>query len=475
VHPAALRYDVIRAREAGLDAAAIQRLTGVPARSQRRIVHEEVPFGMADTELREHRRVGRPSVLQAPFPEIITEILAAAPRLSVAEVLRRLRSDHGYTGGKNPVYVYVAAHRPAPPAPLPLVRFEGVAGEFAQHDFGALTVTYLDGRREKLIFYAGRLKYSRALHVSLTGDETTEAFIRGMEAAARSWGGLPLLNVVDNTKAAVLRRVKDAQSGQERIHYQEQFASFLREVGVFAEPTAPYSGNQKGSVENLVKFAKHSFLLARRFRSREDLERQLAEWLHYVNAERACEATGVIPALRLQEEQARLRPLPFGERGYGLTYPAVVGRDGLVRCRGYGYSTPPGWIGQPVTVRLHPAHLVLHHAGQQVVHPRVPANHRYSLLPEHRAPLFVKPRGALMAKRQILMDLCPEGERFFTELVHRRPQTWREQDLPAAWELFEQVGAERMSAAFRYCLIQQAIGGEYLRAWAHGLVQEAAV
>jgi transposase len=186
VHPAALRYDVIRAREAGLDAAAIQRLTGIPARSQRRIVHEEVPFGMSDTELREHRRVGRPSVLQAPFPEIITEILAAAPRLSVAEVLRRLRSDHGYTGGKNPVYVYVAAHRPAPPAPLPLVRFEGVAGEFAQHDFGALNVTYLDGRREKLIFYAGRLKYSRALHVSLTGAETTEAFIRGMEAAARS-------------------------------------------------------------------------------------------------------------------------------------------------------------------------------------------------------------------------------------------------------------------------------------------------
>jgi hypothetical protein len=69
------------------------------------------------------------------------------------------------------------------------------------------------------------------------------------------------------------------------------------------------------------------------------------------------------------------------------------------------------------------------------------------------------------------MDLCPEGERFFTELVHRRPHTWRENDLPAAWELFEHQGEARMVEAFRYCLARGAIGGEYLRAWARGVVQ----
>lgn len=469
-----MRYDVLRAREAGLDAGTIERLTGVPPRSQRRIVQEEIPFGMTDSELHDARRLGRPSELKAPFRETIDAILAAEPQIPVSELLRRLRSDHGYPAGKNPVYTYVRAHRPTAPPPLPTVRFEGVPGEFAQLDFGSLSVTYTGAPGEKLTFFAARLKYSRALHVSLVPDESTEAFLRGLEAAGRAWGGLPLLNVVDNAKSSVLRREKDPGSGKERVHLNAHFASFLREVGVFAEPTYPYSGNQKGSVESLVKFVKHGFLLARRFQNRQDLEHQLAEWLRFVNEERPCDATGVIPALRLQEELARLRPLSFGARGYGLAFPAVVGPDARVRREGFQYSTPHGWIGQTVTLRLHREHLVLHYDGQQVVHPRQPANGRYSLLPEHRAPLFVKPRGAIMAKRQILMDLCPEGLQFFTELVHRRPDTWREQDLPAAWELFEQCGEERMAAALRYCVTHRAYGGEYLRAWDQGLLTAGA-
>lgn len=76
-----------------------------------------------------------------------------------------------------------------------------------------------------------------------------------------------------------------------------------------------------------------------------------------------------------------------------------------------------------------------------------------------------------MAKRQILMDLDPAAERFFTELVHRRPQTWRGHDLPVLWDLFEAHGAARLQAAFAHCLAQGAIGGEYLQAWLSGVAQ----
>jgi transposase len=468
VHSTSQRYDVLRAREQGVRPGEIARLTGVPPRSQRRIAHEEIPFGMTDQELHQQRGVGRPSVLTPEFREIIQEILREAPALAVSEVLRRLRSDHGYHGGKNPVYGFVKAHRPPAPAPLPVVRFEGVPGEFAQHDFGTLKVTYLDGRAEKLTFYAGRLKYSRALHVELAAAETTEAYLRGLEGAARRWGGLPLINVVDNARAVVQGRTR-TEAGGVRVELNAQFATFLREVGVFGEPTHPYSGNQKGSVENLVKFVKHSFLLARRFRNREDLERQLEEWLQHVQAERPCAATGVAPVDRLAAERPRLRPLPWGERGYGIPCSVVVGREARVRRDGCGYSTPAGWIGQTITLRLHAKLVILQYDGQEIVHPRVPTNGRYSLLPEHRAPLFVKPRGAVMAKRQILMDLCPEAHQFFTEVAHRRPQTWREQDLPIIWELFEALGDVRLVAAFRHCVQQQAFGGEYLRAWAQGV------
>ena len=470
MHSASARYDVIRARQAGLDAERIEALTGVPPRSQRRIAHEEIPFAMTDTQFRTERRVGRPSALSLALCQELDALLAEEPALKGAEALRRLRSEGGYQGSKNPVYTYLAKTRP-PKKRVPVVRFEGVAGEFAQHDFGTLTVPYTDGSREKLTFYAGRLKYSRAMHVCLVPADSAEGLIRGLEAFAGAFGGLPLFNVVDNTKSAVIGRRKDPATGKVHFHYQEQFASFLREVGVFAEPTAPYSGNQKGAVESLVKFVKQAFLLIRRFRHRQDLLNQLAEWLHYVNEERPCDATGVIPAVRLAAEREHLRGLPFGERGYGLAFPAVVRPDARVHCQGIAYSTPARWIGQSVAVRLHSEVAVLHYHQEQVVHPRFPSNGRYSLLPEHRAALFVKPRGAVMAKRQILMDLCPEGERFFTELVHRRPHTWRESDLPLAWELFEHQGEARMVEALRYCVAQGAIGGEYLRAWAMGVTQ----
>jgi transposase len=422
-------------------------------------------------EFRERPGPGRPSQLAPALRQQIDALLAAEPAMKGAELLRRLRSEHAYRAGKDPVYRYLKQHRPPSPPPAPVVRFEGVAGEFAQHDFGELTVSYTDGTSERLTFYAGRLKYSRALHVCRVEGESAEAFIRGMESFARALGGLPLINVIDNTKAAVITRHKDPATGAERIQYQEQFASFLQEVGVFAEPTAPYSGNQKGSVENLVKFLKGAFLLARSFRNRADLLLQLADWLQYTNQERPCDATGQVPAVRLAAERPHLRPLPFGEAGYGLAYPAKVGRDARVRCRGYASSTPASWIGRPVVVRVHPEQVVLHFLKERVVHPRHPENGRYSLLPQHREALFVKPRGEIMAKRQILMDLAPAAERFFTELVHRRPQTWRGHDLPVVWTLFQQHGAARLTAAFAHCLAQGAIGGEYLSAWLVGVAQ----
>ena len=67
------------------------------------------------------------------------------------------------------------------------------------------------------------------------------------------------------------------------------------------------------------------------------------------------------------------------------------------------------------------------------------------------------------------MDLCPEGEAFFTELVHRRPLSWRTQDLPEVWELFERWGEGKLSQAFAACVRQGVIGGEYLRAWLSGV------
>jgi hypothetical protein len=58
----------------------------------------------------------------------------------------------------------------------PLVRFEGLPGEFSQHDFGEVRVRYQDGTEEVVHFFASRLKYSRWAEVTLVPDEQVEAW-----------------------------------------------------------------------------------------------------------------------------------------------------------------------------------------------------------------------------------------------------------------------------------------------------------
>ena len=468
MHPVTVRYDVQRARTAGLPAAWVLSTYGVPARTQQRIVHESIRFGMTEQEFREQQGVGRPTALSDAHRRLLAVWVAQEPEVPRTLFLQRLTTDHGYRGGKSAFYDYLKKLPRPRPGALPVVRFEGVKGEFAQHDFGTLKVRYEDGTEEKLTFYAGRLKYSRALHVALVDGENTEAFIRGMEGFGQALGGLPLLNVVDNTKAAVVKRWKDPHTGEAKIQLQRDLGSFLAEIGVHAEPTSPYSGNQKGSVENLVRFVKENFLIPRRFRNRAHLEEQLQEWLWWANQERPCDATGVIPAVRLAAEQEYLKPVPFGEDGYGITRAAVVGRDGWVRFRGKKYSAPHAWLGQVVEVRVYRHAVVLGYQGERVRHPRALPNGKYSLLPEHQAALFVKPRGAIMLQRQIMMDDAPIVETFFTALVHRRPDTWRTKDLPALWALREALGPEPFVAVVAACVAAATYGSEYVAARAPG-------
>src|SRR5260221_1859426 len=98
--------------------------------------------------------------------------------------------------------------------------------------------------------------------------------------------------------------------------------------------------------------------------------------------------------------------------------------------------------------------------GEPVVHPRLQCSWRESLLTEHWHARFVKRRGEIMAKREILMQLCgSEAREFFTELVHRRPKSWESKDLPVLWLHFERHGKEQFEAALQHCRSAGTIGG----------------
>ena len=91
--------------------------------------------------------------------------------LPSVEILRRVRQA-GYAGGKSALYGLVASLRPKEVQPL--VRFEGLPGEFSQHDFGQVDVEFRDGSARRLRVFASRLKYSRWVRISIVKDETAQ-------------------------------------------------------------------------------------------------------------------------------------------------------------------------------------------------------------------------------------------------------------------------------------------------------------
>jgi transposase len=142
------RVQVLRA--GGKTLRRIATETGISLRSVKRIVHESSIEEPADVVSARARGVGRPSLVEA-YRDRIADVLAAEPKLPTIEILHRLRGL-GYAGAKTALYEAVRGLRPRPITPL--VRFEGVPGEFSQHDFGQVEVRYLDGTEERILSFA---------------------------------------------------------------------------------------------------------------------------------------------------------------------------------------------------------------------------------------------------------------------------------------------------------------------------------
>jgi transposase len=443
------RHEIQVLRDAGIPERRVAEQTGVSLRSVERISKQPPITSRIRTT-----RVGRPSQT-AGWADHVAAWLAEDRHLPGMEILRRAH-EAGYAGGKSALYELVRRLRPTPT--IPVVRFEGVPGEFSQHDFGQVDVRYTDGRTERVHFFASRLKWSRAVDVRLVPNEREEALVRALLRALEAFGGVPLVTVWDNPKTVVQERTGDL------IVWNPVFGQVALDYRFAPELCWPRAAQQKGAVEQLVGWVKRSFFTCRRFHDRADLERQLAGWLTEVNTERPSRATGIIPAVRLAEERSRLRPLPIAPSADALAWPVVVSPQARVRHDGVEYSMPAETIGHRATLRLYETAVeIVTKAGAVVHHPR--RRHGASILPAHRAGLLDRvhgARGQLYFQRQSLWELGPEAEAWLTELVHRRPARWRP-DVEVCFALLQDYGAQPLRAAFAWGVRHGAIGAEYVR------------
>lgn len=229
-----------------------------------------------------------------------------------------------------------------------------------------------------------------------------------------------------------------------------------------AELCWPYHPREKGAVENLVGWVKGSFFKVRRFANREDLERQLLEWLTETNETRPSRATGVVPMLRLVEERQRLRPLSFKPSEYALRFPAFVGPTGFVEHHGYRYQMPSEAIGLAGTIHLYLDRVRIV-AGRHVAeHPHIPAIGTVSYTEKDRAKALAMvsgDRARRYTQRQQLLELGAGAEAYLTEIVHRHPRTWRG-DVEALHALLVSAGGVRLLAAIGQASSKKLFGAQ---------------
>lgn len=434
-------------RQAGHTLEEIAATVGVGKRSVQRILKEPAISRPEEAPTPQSRRIGRPNQAEALRAEA-ERILEAEPSLPTVEVLSRLRSL-GYTGGKSAVYELVRAVRPKPGGG-PEVRFEGVPGEFSQHDFGSVNVTYADGSGEKIHFFASRLKYSRWTHVVVVPDEKVEPLIRALLKAFESFGGVPLRAVFDNPRTIVIGRTNGI------IEWNATFVHVPVDYGFGVELCWPRRANQKGSVENLVGWVKGSFFKVRRFHDREDLEQQLDVWLEEVNLRRPSRATNEVPAERMKAERERLSSMRIPPADYALRIAVTVRTTGFVEYEGIRYSMPPTTIGIPGTLFLYPDRVrIVTRDGTEVEHPRRPAVGTTSYRSEDRVAKLAAVHGErarLYQKRQEILELGPPAERLLTEWVHHPRMNWKIQ-VEQLHELLLAHGPQRTLGAIQRVLL----------------------
>ena len=450
------RHAIQVLRRAGHTLDEIAVLTAVGKRSVQRVSAEPMITETVAVAAPGARPIGRPSKAEAYRP-LVSGWVTEDPALLSVELLRRAKLA-GYDGAKSALYELVRTVRPT--TPRPIVRFEGLPGEFTQHDFGQVLVRFLDDTVRRVHFFATRLKYSRWVEVTIVPNEQVETLARTLVAHFAALGGIPLLAVFDRPKTVALKWRKNG----EVTEWNPIFAGVVLDLALGIEVCWPYAPQQKGAIENLVGWVKGSFFKQRRFLDEEDLCTQLAAWLVEGNTTRPSRATGVIPAVRLLEERARLRPLKVAPAALALRLPIVVGVTAYVTHDTHRYSMPSDALGLSGTLYLYRETVRIVAGRFEATHPRLLIPNALSTLPAHRTQHVATvsgKRGKRYLERQHLLDLGAEAHAYLTELTHRRPRIWV-RDVERLHALLQTHGAAATRAAFAQGLAAHVFGAEYI-------------
>lgn len=243
------------------------------------------------------------------------------------------------------------------------MRFETPPGKQLQIDFGETRVVIADVPVRVYLFVA-TLGYSRRVYVQAFRHERQSAWLDGLEAAFRHFGGVSQEVLLDNARALVDHH--DAATRE--VRFNARLHAFARHWGFRPRACAPYRARTKGKDERGVGYVKHNAIAGHSFASWAGLEAHLAWWMREIADERVHGTTGEAPRLRFERDEAGvLKPLD-GRPPFRQVRELVrrVQGDCAIEIDTNSYSVPWRLIGQSVQVVVAEGRVQISHAGQEV-------------------------------------------------------------------------------------------------------------
>jgi transposase len=331
----------------------------------------------------------------APLSEVIKQGLEAG--LSAQRIYQDLVIEHAFTASYDSVKRFVRSleHQNQ----IPFRRMECAPGHELQVDFGK-GAWIIDGdKRRRSHLFRAVLGHSRKGYTEATPRQTTENFIRCLENAFRSFGGVPATVVIDNLKAGVIK----ADLYDPRLN--PKLEEFARHYGTVILPTRPVMPRHKGKVESGVKYAQNNAIKGRAFGSVAEENRHLSNW------EKTVADTRIHGTIRRQVgkqfemvERAQLQPLPASLFPVFEEARRSVHRDGYVEFRRAYYSAPPEYVGRQVWVRQELRLLrIYNHRREQIALHTLAQPGKFTTDPQH---LHSTKRNIIERGADYLLDRC---------------------------------------------------------------------
>lgn len=358
----------------------------------------------------------RPSPVLEPYKEIIREWLeqdqSAPPKqkLTAKRIFELLQEKYNFAGGESTVRKFVQKEKKRYIEMF--VPLTADWGEQAQVDWGR-TKVYLNGKLTEVSLFCLRMKASLVPFVWASPTEKLEAFLEGHKRAFEWLGGVPASLVYDNPKTAVTKILKGPHR-QEHTVFSSLRAHYLFD----SDFCNPASGNEKGTVENLVKFVRRNAITpVPHVNSIDELNEKLFQW---------CEKQRKARIKEWEQEREGLRALPSVPFQCSRTHMVSTSRLLLFQLDRNFYSVPVAYGNRNLRVEAFVNRIEVYDSTKLVAaHERSYSRGEKVMKLEHYLPIIeIKLRAA---KNALVVRKLPEVyQKLRIQLCSKNPEGYRE-------------------------------------------------